>query len=132
MGPLSAGKYNQTVREAPETAARIAELEDGDGAEAAEQIAPNWRLQLGSLGSGNHFIEITLDEQARVWLFLHSGSRGVGNRLARTARAAPTGARRPSGRSPAPSLTRPWRASNGGRPARSWTRSRPPTGRSAR
>jgi tRNA-splicing ligase RtcB len=89
--PLSAGKYNQIVREAPETVARIAELEEGDGAKAAEQIAPNWRLQLGSLGSGNHFIEITLDEQDRVWLFLHSGSRGVGNRLAvqhiRTARA---------------------------------------------
>jgi tRNA-splicing ligase RtcB len=88
--PLSAGKYNETVREAPETAARIAELEATDGAGAGDQIAPNWRLQLGSLGSGNHFIEITLDEQDRVWLFLHSGSRGVGNRLAvqhiRTAR----------------------------------------------
>jgi len=80
--PLSAGKYNQTVRDAPETAARIAELETADGAEAAEQIAPNWRLQLGTLGSGNHFIEVSLDEQGRVWLFLHSGSRGVGNRLA--------------------------------------------------
>ena len=80
--PLSAGKYNETVRDATETAARIAELEAADGAEAAEQIAPNWRLQLGSLGSGNHFIEVSLDEQDRVWLFLHSGSRGVGNRLA--------------------------------------------------
>ncbi len=80
--PLSAGKYNQTVREASQTAARIAELEAADGAGAAEQIAPNWRLQLGSLGSGNHFIEVSLDELGRVWLFLHSGSRGVGNRLA--------------------------------------------------
>ena len=80
--PLSAGKYNETFRKAPETAARIAELEAAGGAEAAEQIAPNWRLQLGSLGSGNHFIEVSLDEQDRVWLFLHSGSRGVGNRLA--------------------------------------------------
>src|SRR5262249_3257859 len=42
----------------------------------------NWRLQLGSLGSGNHFIEVSLDESDRVWLFLHSGSRGVGNKLA--------------------------------------------------
>jgi tRNA-splicing ligase RtcB len=80
--PLSAGKYNETVREAPETAAWIAELEARGGADSAEQIAPNWRLQLGSLGSGNHFIEVSLDEQDRVWLFLHSGSRGVGNRLA--------------------------------------------------
>ena len=48
----------------------------------AEAIAPNWRLQLGSLGGGNHFIEVSLDELDRVWLFLHSGSRGVGNKLA--------------------------------------------------
>ena len=35
-----------------------------------------------SLGSGNHFIEVTADEHDRVWLFLHSGSRGIGNRIA--------------------------------------------------
>ena len=39
-------------------------------------------MQLGSLGSGNHFIEITADETGTVWLFLHSGSRGVGNKIA--------------------------------------------------
>ena len=38
--------------------------------------------QFGSLGSGNHFFEVCLDEVDRVWLFLHSGSRGVGNTLA--------------------------------------------------
>jgi len=38
---------------------------------------------LGSLGSGNHFIELCLDEEDRVWLMLHSGSRGVGNRIGR-------------------------------------------------
>jgi len=79
--PLSAGKYNASVRD-DRTSARIADLESTDGAASAEQIAPNWRLQLGSLGSGNHFIEVCLDEQDRVWLFLHSGSRGVGNKLA--------------------------------------------------
>ncbi|HKO56536.1 MAG TPA: RtcB family protein [Thermoanaerobaculia bacterium] len=36
---------------------------------------------LGTLGTGNHFIEINLDEEDRVWLMLHSGSRGVGNRI---------------------------------------------------
>lgn len=36
---------------------------------------------LGTLGSGNHFIEMCLDEQDRVWFMLHSGSRGVGNRI---------------------------------------------------
>ena len=37
--------------------------------------------QLGTLGTGNHFIEICLDERDRVWFMLHSGSRGVGNRI---------------------------------------------------
>ena len=79
--PLSAGAYN-TVADRATTLARIEELEGRDGAESAEKVSPNWRLQLGSLGSGNHFIEVSLDEENRVWLFLHSGSRGVGNKLA--------------------------------------------------
>ncbi len=37
--------------------------------------------QLATLGSGNHFIEVCLDEADRVWVMLHSGSRGVGNRI---------------------------------------------------
>ena len=37
--------------------------------------------QLGTLGSGNHFIEVCLDGDDRVWFLLHSGSRGVGNRI---------------------------------------------------
>jgi len=36
---------------------------------------------LGTLGTGNHFIEVCLDESASVWIVLHSGSRGVGNRI---------------------------------------------------
>lgn len=36
---------------------------------------------LGTLGTGNHFIELCLDEEARVWIMLHSGSRGVGNAI---------------------------------------------------
>jgi len=79
--PLSAGVYNTAIYD-QRTERRIAELEAVQGADQAEAIAGNWRLQLGTLGSGNHFIEISLDEQDRVWLFLHSGSRGVGNRLA--------------------------------------------------
>lgn len=39
--------------------------------------------QLGTLGSGNHFIELCLDENQRVWLMLHSGSRGTGNIIGR-------------------------------------------------
>ena len=37
--------------------------------------------QLGTLGTGNHFIEVCLDEAQRVWFVLHSGSRGVGNKI---------------------------------------------------
>ena len=36
---------------------------------------------LGTLGTGNHFIEVCLDEEGHVWFLLHSGSRGVGNRI---------------------------------------------------
>ena len=41
----------------------------------------NHRVHLGTLGTGNHFIEVCLDEEDRVWFMLHSGSRGVGNRI---------------------------------------------------
>ncbi|KQZ23171.1 RtcB family protein [Microbacterium sp. Root553] len=80
--PLSAGRYNNTV--VATAAPRIAELEalaEKSGFDP-ETYAENWRLQLGTLGSGNHFIEVSVDELDRVWLFLHSGSRGVGNRIA--------------------------------------------------
>ncbi len=39
--------------------------------------------QLGTLGSGNHFIEVCLDEDGAVWVMLHSGSRGIGNMIGR-------------------------------------------------
>ena len=41
----------------------------------------NHVVHLGTLGTGNHFIELCLDEQDQVWAMLHSGSRGVGNRI---------------------------------------------------
>ena len=43
---------------------------------------PRSLAQFGSLGSGNHFVEVCLDERDRVWIVLHSGSRGIGNQLA--------------------------------------------------
>ena len=42
-----------------------------------------WIRQLGTLGGGNHFIELCLDEQQSVWVMLHSGSRGIGNVIGR-------------------------------------------------
>jgi tRNA-splicing ligase RtcB len=41
-----------------------------------------WINQMGSLGGGNHFIEVCLDEADQVWVMLHSGSRGIGNAIA--------------------------------------------------
>ena len=81
--PVSAGKYNPGVTR-EHTRTRIQELEQrADNAKFdPATYAANWPLQLGTLGSGNHFIEVSLDEEDGVWLFLHSGSRGVGNKIA--------------------------------------------------
>lgn len=46
--------------------------------ERASRKASN---HLGTLGTGNHFIELCLDEDQRVWIMLHSGSRGIGNKI---------------------------------------------------
>lgn len=90
--PLSPGNYNGHLDRFPFTAARIYELENlawpgDDGEDKTHRNvdlshSPKWREQLGSLGGGNHFIELCLDDDNRVWLFLHSGSRGVGNKIA--------------------------------------------------
>ena len=80
--PLSAGHDNRKVVATAEP--RIAELEEkaaASGFDPASYVG-HWRLQLGSLGSGNHFIEVSVDELDRVWMFLHSGSRGIGNKIA--------------------------------------------------
>ena len=81
--PLSPGNYNDGVDRYPFTRARIELLEHLAARNDVDLThSPNWREQLGSLGGGNHFIELCLDEQDRVWMFLHSGSRGVGNKIA--------------------------------------------------
>lgn len=77
--PMSAGRFNSKV--SPSAQERIAELEATAGVETAENLSENWREQLGTLGGGNHFIEICVDEKEEVWLTLHSGSRGVGNKI---------------------------------------------------
>lgn len=45
------------------------------------QAAERAPIHAGTLGTGNHFVEVCLDEDDRVWLMLHSGSRGIGNRI---------------------------------------------------
>lgn len=78
--PSSAGKYNQSLTSSARI--RVWELETTPGIQKAQEVSPGWELQLGSLGGGNHFIEVCVDEEGYLWLFLHSGSRGVGNRIA--------------------------------------------------
>jgi tRNA-splicing ligase RtcB len=51
------------------------------GIEKRRGKSSSWAHQLGTLGGGNHFIEVCLDEAQRVWVMLHSGSRGVGNAI---------------------------------------------------
>ena len=71
--------------EAPEAVQqRWAEL--APGLEQVKEKTPaigkaNTLAHLGTLGTGNHFIELCLDEENRVWVMLHSGSRGIGNRI---------------------------------------------------
>ncbi|MQA17298.1 MAG: RtcB family protein [Pseudonocardiaceae bacterium] len=80
--PLSAGKYNRSLTaSAQRRVEQLTQRAEADGFDPGES-ARNWQLQLGTLGSGNHFIEVSVDERSRVWLFLHSGSRGVGNKIA--------------------------------------------------
>jgi tRNA-splicing ligase RtcB len=67
-----------------ELAARGKRLMDrfGELAGTVQRLAGRANTQLGSLGGGNHFIEICLDTEQGVWLMLHSGSRNIGKELA--------------------------------------------------
>lgn len=80
--PLSPGRYNGWILDgrAEARTRELADLAENTGVDLGH--SKNWRQQLGSLGGGNHFIELCLDEEDYVWMFLHSGSRGVGNKIA--------------------------------------------------
>ena len=77
--PLGAGAGNKKLTDT--AIERITELKS-IATQDYEKVDRRWITALGSLGSGNHFIEICLDENDQVWVALHSGSRGIGNRLA--------------------------------------------------
>jgi len=77
--PLGAGAGNKKLTET--AIERVNELKSV-ATQDYDKVDKNWMTALGSLGSGNHFIEICLDENEQVWVTLHSGSRGIGNRLA--------------------------------------------------
>jgi tRNA-splicing ligase RtcB len=76
--PLGAGAFNKKLTTTAQK--RVAQLKAvGRDYQAVDR---RWTEALGSLGSGNHFIEISLDESDQLWVVLHSGSRGIGNKLA--------------------------------------------------
>lgn len=56
--------------------------EHSDRVELTSRQESKTLTQFGSLGSGNHFFEVCLDERQQTWIVLHSGSRGIGNELA--------------------------------------------------
>jgi tRNA-splicing ligase RtcB len=82
--PLSAGAFNKSVEGTATSRFQelLGRIKGADQLNRIEKAGPNFGLAIGTLGSGNHFIEVSLDETDRVWIVLHSGSRGVGNQLA--------------------------------------------------
>lgn len=82
--PMSAGKYTDALSSSGEQF--IDDLIDAWDRDlqvySIGSFSRTWEKQLGTLGGGNHFIEIVVDEDERVWAFLHSGSRGIGNKIA--------------------------------------------------
>ncbi|HUP39792.1 MAG TPA: RtcB family protein [Vicinamibacterales bacterium] len=76
--PMSAGNNNRSL--SGSAARRVKELESLAKRDYSA-IDPNWKLQLGTLGGGNHFIELATDDSNTVWATLHSGSRGIGNKI---------------------------------------------------
>lgn len=76
--PMSAGNNNRSLSDS--AARRVNELESLAKRDYTA-IDPKWKLQLGTLGGGNHFIELATDESNTVWATLHSGSRGIGNKI---------------------------------------------------
>ena len=83
--PRSRGRDQGSWENPPETVDQIWATLSGEF-DALCEIHPrlkntNNRKHLGTLGSGNHFIEVCLDEAGFVWFMLHSGSRGVGNAI---------------------------------------------------
>lgn len=79
--PMSMGKFTTKISETGQK--RIGELEAMAGELDMDKKfgTNNWRNQLGTLGGGNHFIEICEDEDNTIWVTLHSGSRGIGNKI---------------------------------------------------
>jgi tRNA-splicing ligase RtcB (3'-phosphate/5'-hydroxy nucleic acid ligase) len=79
--PMSAGRNNPKLTATAAERVRTLERLAKDTKATPDQYDKNWKLALGTLGGGNHFIELAEDGDGTVWLTLHSGSRGVGNKI---------------------------------------------------
>ena len=80
--PASAGRYNAKVKKTAQPLVERLEAAAGERLDIYDKTDKRWREQVGTLGGGNHFIEVCEDGDGLIWLTLHSGSRGIGNRLA--------------------------------------------------
>lgn len=83
-GPMDRGAWGDVPHEATrflgtEGGERLAKIVEKHP--KLERAAKRAGHHIGTLGTGNHFIEICLDEERRVWIMLHSGSRGIGNAI---------------------------------------------------
>lgn len=79
--PAGVGKGHDLGEKPEPRALRELGLPPGSGADLPAQTRKRIGDQFGSLGGGNHFVELCLDERDAVWLVLHSGSRGIGNQI---------------------------------------------------
>jgi tRNA-splicing ligase RtcB len=79
--PMSAGKNNPKLTDTATGRVQTLERLAKETKATPDQYDKNWKLALGTLGGGNHFIELAEDRDGIVWLTLHSGSRGVGNKI---------------------------------------------------
>src|SRR6202041_1978394 len=80
--PAGVGKGHLRSDEAEPQALLDLGLPPGSASDLTNRQKETIVAQFGSLGSGNHFVEVCVDERDRVWIVLHSGSRGIGNQLA--------------------------------------------------
>jgi tRNA-splicing ligase RtcB (3'-phosphate/5'-hydroxy nucleic acid ligase) len=79
--PMSKGRNNLKLTATAAGRADTLERLARETKATPNQYDKNWKLALGTLGGGNHFIELAEDGDRTVWLTLHSGSRGVGNKI---------------------------------------------------
>lgn len=76
--PMSAGKFNNSVTDSAKEKIDSLKIDVDLNKKFG---TTSWEHQLGTLGGGNHFIEVCVDEEETIWLTIHSGSRGIGNKI---------------------------------------------------